>query len=191
MTLDEVESVLAVHLRGGFHVALPGVQGDEGAGVRAPGVCCVQRRDLWQLRQANYGAAKMGLVGFSNVLAIEGAKYGIRSKMIAPVARTRMTKDLLGPMAEFLDPEQVTPTLVYLASEGNPHTHEIFTAGGGRYGKDSPWVPTHVGSLGRRLCPPSRNSAEHIEEVRDLSTYEIPLSSNDEIRLVMAAMQDG
>ena len=85
--------------------------------------------------QANYGAAKAGLVGLANVLAIEGMKYGIRSNVIAPVARTRMTEDLLGPFAEMVDPNQVTPMVVYLCSEANEYTHEIFTAGGGRYGR--------------------------------------------------------
>jgi hypothetical protein len=101
-----------------------------------------------------------------------------------------MTEDLLGPLADLLDPEQVTPIVVYLASEANPHTHEIFTAGGGRYGRI--FVATNRGWFaGQKVVPTVEELAEHIDEVRDLSTYEIPLSSNDEIRLVMAAMEEG
>ena len=67
--------------------------------------------------QSNYGAAKMGLVGLSNVLALEGAKANIKSNVIYPPAATRMTEDLLGPLAGNLSPEKVTPMVVFLASE--------------------------------------------------------------------------
>ena len=52
--------------------------------------------------QTNYGAAKMGLVGFTRVLAVEGAKNNIKANAIAPVAKTRMTEELLGPLADKL-----------------------------------------------------------------------------------------
>ena len=64
--------------------------------------------------QTNYGAAKMGLVGFTRVLAVEGAKNNIKANAIAPVARTRMTEDLLGPLADGLLPENVTPIVAYI-----------------------------------------------------------------------------
>ena len=65
--------------------------------------------------QSNYGAAKFGLVGLSNVLAIEGAKANTKSNVICPIARTRMTEDLLGPLAEQLDPTLVTPMVAALS----------------------------------------------------------------------------
>lgn len=67
--------------------------------------------------QTNYGAAKMGIVGFSHVAPIEGAKTVVRINVIAPAARTRMTEQLLGPMAEELAPELVAPVSLTRAAK--------------------------------------------------------------------------
>jgi len=81
--------------------------------------------------QANYGAAKLGLVGLTHTLKIEGAKDNIKINAICPVAATRMTENLMPPqMLEMLKPEYVTPAVVYLASEDAP-TGVIVTAGAG------------------------------------------------------------
>ncbi|HEY2446035.1 MAG TPA: SDR family oxidoreductase [Rhizomicrobium sp.] len=81
--------------------------------------------------QANYGAAKLGLVGLMHTLKIEGAKDNIKVNAICPVAATRMTENLMPPqMLEMLKPEYVTPAVVYLASEDAP-TGIILTAGAG------------------------------------------------------------
>ncbi|MGI8517622.1 MAG: SDR family oxidoreductase, partial [Acidimicrobiia bacterium] len=136
---------------------------------------------------ANYGAAKAGLVGLSNVIAIEGAKYGIQSNVIAPVARTRMTEQLLGPLAELVDPLQVTPMVVFLCSEQNPFTHEIFTAGGGRYGRI--FIGTNQGWFaGSKAVPSVDDIADHLDEIRDIDAYEIPMSSNEEIMIIGRAL---
>ncbi len=81
--------------------------------------------------QTNYGAAKLGLVGFMNTLKLEGAKDNIKVNAICPVAATRMTENLMPPqMLEMLKPEYVTPGVVYLSSEDAP-TGTILTAGAG------------------------------------------------------------
>ena len=67
---------------------------------------------LGNFGQSNYGAAKMGLVGFTRVLANEGRKYNIKANAIAPVAKTRMTEELLGAVGDKLAPEEVTPVVV-------------------------------------------------------------------------------
>ncbi len=83
--------------------------------------------------QANYGAAKAGLVGLMNVLHLEGAKTNIRVNTLAPTARTAMTEALLPPdAAELLSPESVTPGLLFLASENAP-SRVILGAGAGAF----------------------------------------------------------
>ena len=83
--------------------------------------------------QANYGAAKLSLVGFMNTIKIEGQKNNVHINAIAPVAATRMTENILPPqLADRLKPEYVTPGVVYLVSEEAP-TGAILTAGAGTF----------------------------------------------------------
>ena len=83
--------------------------------------------------QANYGAAKMALVGLMQTLSIEGAKNDIRVNCLAPTAATQMTEGLLPPaMLELLKPEAVTPAMLVLAHESAP-TRTILNAGAGTF----------------------------------------------------------
>lgn len=183
MEISEIQAVLDVHLVGGFNVSLPAfrVMKEKSYGrfvftTSASGL-------FGNFGQANYGAAKAGLVGLSNVLAIEGEKYNIKSNAVAPIAKTRMTEDLLGPFAEMVAPEQVTPMVVYLCSEANESTHEIFTVGGGRYGRV--FIGTNKGWFaGTDEVPSVEDVVEHLETIRDVSDHVVPLSNNDEIMLL-------
>ncbi|MGH6957154.1 MAG: SDR family NAD(P)-dependent oxidoreductase [Caulobacteraceae bacterium] len=81
--------------------------------------------------QTNYGAAKLGLVGFMNSLKLEGQKNNVHVNAISPVAATRMTENIMpAQMSERLKPDYVTPGVVYLCSEEAP-TGAILTAGAG------------------------------------------------------------
>ena len=83
--------------------------------------------------QTNYGAAKLGLVGFMNTLKLEGQKYNVHTNALTPVAYTRMTANLMPPEAEnLLTPESVTPAAIYLISENAPNGI-ILCAGAGVY----------------------------------------------------------
>jgi NAD(P)-dependent dehydrogenase (short-subunit alcohol dehydrogenase family) len=97
--------------------------------------------------QSNYGAAKLGVVGFMNTLAQEGAKYNILVNALAPTAGTRMTEGLMSEQAfNLLTPETVTPAVLYLVAEDAP-THTILAAGAGAYAvakiveTESVWLP--------------------------------------------------
>jgi NAD(P)-dependent dehydrogenase (short-subunit alcohol dehydrogenase family) len=83
--------------------------------------------------QANYGSAKMGVIGLMNTLAQEGAKYDIKINALAPTAGTRMTEGLIPEKAfELLTPETVTPAVLFLVSEDAP-TRTILGAGAGSF----------------------------------------------------------
>ena len=83
--------------------------------------------------QTNYGAAKLGLVGFMNTLKLEGQKYNVNVNALTPVAYTRMTANLMPPEAEnLLTPESVTPAAIYLVSDKAPNG-TILCAGAGVY----------------------------------------------------------
>ena len=131
MTPDQLNPVLDVHLRGAFYVTQPAWQlmRDQGYGriINTSSGAGI----FGNFGQTNYGAAKMGLVGFTRVLAVEGAKNNIKANAIAPVALTRMTEDILGPLADKLGPEFITPVVTYLAHEDCEVTGEVYTVGGG------------------------------------------------------------
>ena len=132
MEPDLMNPVLDVHLKGAFHVTQPAwvVMREQGYGrivstSSAAGV-------FGNFGQTNYGAAKMGLVGFTRVLAVEGAKYNIKANAIAPLALTRMTENIMGGLGDKLDPGLVSPLVAYLAHEDCPVTGQLFSVGGGR-----------------------------------------------------------
>ncbi|MGB1724608.1 MAG: SDR family oxidoreductase [Ilumatobacteraceae bacterium] len=126
------DAVLEVHLRGALNLTQPAfkIMRDKGYGriVSTSSGAGV----FGNFGQANYGAAKMGLVGLTRVLAVEGARNNIRANAIAPIALTRMTEDLLGDLGQKLQPEFVAPLVTYLAHESCEASGRLFSVGGGR-----------------------------------------------------------
>ena len=133
MPFENWDAVLQVHLYGGYHViraAWPHFREQSFGRV----VVATSTSGLFgNFGQANYGAAKLGLVGLINTLALEGAKYNIHANALAPIAATRMTQDILPPeVFEKLTPEFVAPVVAYLCTEESSDTGSIFIVGGGK-----------------------------------------------------------
>lgn len=184
MTPDMLNPVLDVHLRGAFYVTQPAwqIMRDQGYGriINTSSGAGI----FGNFGQTNYGAAKMGLVGLTRVLAVEGAKNNIKANCIAPVARTRMTEDLLGAAAEKLSPELVTPVVTYLAHEECSVTGEVYSVGGGRVARV--FIGVTPGHVDPELS--AEGVRDNLDKIRDESGYEVPGNLNDEMMLAFKAM---
>lgn len=133
MTQDLLDPVLDVHLKGAFYVTRPAYihMREQGYGRI---VSTSSAAGLFgNFGQTNYGAAKAGIVGLTRVLALEGAKYGVRANVLAPIAATQMSAGLLDEDWERrLRPELVSPAVAWLAHEECAVTGEIIAAAAGR-----------------------------------------------------------
>jgi NAD(P)-dependent dehydrogenase (short-subunit alcohol dehydrogenase family) len=120
--------------------------------------------------QSNYGAAKMAVNGFINVLRFEGAKYNIRINAISPSALTRMTESLLPPdIAPYMKPELVSPAVAWLCSEECDQNGEIIAATAGGYARVQYFVTEGVQFDPERPVT-IEMIADSIDRIRDLST---------------------
>lgn len=178
---DDVAAVLGVHLQGAFHVTQPAFRHMRAQGHGRLVFTSSNAAMFGNFGQSAYAAAKGGLVGLSNVLAIEGERFGITSNVICPVARTRMTEAVIGDLAEALDPELVSPLVAYLASDECRLTHSVISAGGGHFAR----VAT---SLAAGWQAPrgatAEDLADHLDEVLDLEGSTTPRSAAEELELL-------
>jgi NAD(P)-dependent dehydrogenase (short-subunit alcohol dehydrogenase family) len=187
MTPELLGPVLDVHLKGAFYVTRPAwvhmreqgygrvVNTSSGSGI------------LGNFGQTNYGAAKMGLVGLTRVLAAEGAKYNIKVNAIAPLAKTRMTEEVMGDLVERLDPELVSPVVAWLVHEDVPVTGEVYTVGGGRVARF--FIGMTHGYYNSNLTV--EDVRDHFTEIRDEAGYTVPANPGEEFPVLFKMMKKG
>jgi NAD(P)-dependent dehydrogenase (short-subunit alcohol dehydrogenase family) len=141
--------------------------------------------------QANYCAAKLGIVGMMRVMAIEGAKAGIKVNALAPTAATRLTATA-GMSGEATEPKsaaedpmstgRVSPLVLALAHDSCPASGEIFNAGCGWISRAV--VAVNEGVLLDDFSP--EGVAAQWDAIRDASTLTVPIDATDYWRMIQA-----
>jgi NAD(P)-dependent dehydrogenase (short-subunit alcohol dehydrogenase family) len=180
LSWEDLDAVLDVHLKGAFYVSQPAFKVMKENGYGRFVFTSSNSGVFGNFGQANYGAAKMGLVGLSNVIAVEGAKAGIQSNVLMPVAATRMTEELLGDFLQYVRPELVTPLVTFLASEACTFTHEMFSAAGGRYARV--FIGLAPGWFGGQdHVPTAEDVLDNLAQIENQEGYIVPTASSDEL----------
>jgi NAD(P)-dependent dehydrogenase (short-subunit alcohol dehydrogenase family) len=203
MTAEQFEPLLDVHLRGAFHVTRPAwkVMREQGYGrilntTSAAGI-------LGNAGMSNYGSAKTGLIGFTRVLAAEGADYNIKVNAIAPIAYTRMLThsidtaeqpddpaaqavldDLVSQYLQKLDPGLVAPVAAFLTHRDCPVSGEIYTVGAGHVSRF--FIGRTKGFYSPALSV--EDVRDHLATIRDEAGYTVPGGTADEMTELFAAI---
>jgi len=175
MTYDDFESVLDVHLRGAFHVVRPAFPLMQTAGYGRVVLTSSIGGLYGNHDVANYGVAKAGMVGLSNVVALEGAAHDIKCNVIVPSAVTRMAEGIDVSKYPPMGPELVAPTVAWLSHESCSVTGEMLIAIAGRVARaaivESPGVYRPSWTI--------EEVAASIDAIRDLSDpVEFPVVPN-------------
>jgi len=174
------DAVLNVHLKGAYCVTRPvfKIMKENGYGrivmtTSAAGI-------FGNFGQANYSAAKSGIVGLSNVLKLEGAKSNIKVNILAPVAGTRLTDDIVPPQIfEKIKVDYVTPIVLYMCSDKCNDSGCIINAGAGYYSKSA-----MATSLGKNLSegdkiPTPEDVLENWDAITDMDNPKYFDQAND------------
>ena len=186
MEPDLLNPVLDVHLKGAFYVTKPAYElmreqkyGRIVSTSSAAGI-------FGNFGQTNYGAAKMGLVGFTRVLAVEGARNNIKANAIAPLALTRMTENIMGPLADKLAPEYISPIVAFLAHEDCPVSGEVYACGGGRVARI--FIGETPGYFSKDLT--LEQVRDNFEQIRNEEGYAVPGHIGEETALFVPHFKD-
>jgi len=206
MTADRFEPLVDVHLKAAFFVTRPAwkVMRERGYGrvvntTSAAGI-------LGAPRMSNYGSAKTGLIGFTRVLAAEGAELGIKVNAVAPIANTRMlersmasvaeladaealasARELMQPFFAKIDPALVAPVVAFLAHADCPVAGEIYTVGAGQVSRF--FIGRTRGYHNPALS--LEDVAANLDVIRDETGYTVPTGPADEMAELFTAIMPG
>ena len=137
--------------------------------------------------QANYGAAKMGLVGLARTLHLEGAKYDIRVNTLAPTAATRMTEELFPPeMLGLFNPENVVPAALYLVSQDSPSGAIVGAGAGVVQAAYVTLTPGYALPEGRRT---PEEVAANWDKIADRTLEIVPQSGAEQAMTILRTLQ--
>jgi NAD(P)-dependent dehydrogenase (short-subunit alcohol dehydrogenase family) len=192
ISADDWRRMRRVHLDGGFFLAQPAyrVMKEQGYGRF---VMIASSAGLFgQPLAAHYSAAKAGVFGLTNVLAVEGEAHGILANSVLPFGQSRMVWETTGsPDADeesfigAIRPELVVPIVTFLASGACTFTHRNYSAGAGRFarvfaGLGEGWIAP------RDAVPAAEDIAAHIDEVSATEPFSVPASIVDEVLAICA-----
>jgi NAD(P)-dependent dehydrogenase (short-subunit alcohol dehydrogenase family) len=185
LTPADWRRMIDVHLHGGFHLAQPAFTAMREQGYGRFVFVASSAGLFGQPHSAHYAAAKAGLVGLANVIAIEGAEHGILANTVLPFGTTRMVTETVGDIGESgflraIEPGLVVPLVVYLASRACAVTHHNYSACAGRFAR------AFVGIAEGWLAPPgtvptAEDIAAHWDAVSATDPYTVPTSIFDEV----------
>jgi NAD(P)-dependent dehydrogenase (short-subunit alcohol dehydrogenase family) len=202
LSAEDWRRMLQVHLDGGFYLSQPAYKVMAKQRYGRFVFISSSAGNFGQPMEAHYAAAKTGLVGLSNVIAIEGAAHGICSNTVLPTGFSRMVTETVGDekfLAESgfmraIRPELVVPLVVFLASRACEFTHRNYSACAGRYARV--FMGLGDGWLADAAAEPTADDIlSHIDEVSATDKFIVPDSIVDEVlevcdRLGISAMPD-
>jgi NAD(P)-dependent dehydrogenase (short-subunit alcohol dehydrogenase family) len=187
--------MINVHLDGGFHLSQAAFRVMKSQGYGRFVFIASSAGLFGQPQTAHYAAAKAGIVGLSNVIAIEGAAHGILANSVLPFGLSRMVTETIGgeqvaaefPFLRAIEPELVVPIVVFLASRACEFTHHNYSAGAGRYARV--FIGLANGWLAEPGSQPTADDvAAHLAEVSATEPFGVPASIFDEVAGICARL---
>jgi NAD(P)-dependent dehydrogenase (short-subunit alcohol dehydrogenase family) len=195
LSADDWRRMLTVHLDGGFYLSQPAYRVMKKQRYGRFVFISSSGGMFGQPMEAHYAAAKAGLVGLTNVIAIEGAEHGILANTVLPFGFSRMVTETVGdPEAlkkiGFLDvikPELVVPIVVFLASRACEFSHQNYSACAGRFARV--FVGLGQGWFAEKDSNPSADDiVAHLDEVSATEPFTVPGSIFEEVFAVAAQL---
>ena len=189
LSADDWRRMLNVHLDGSFYVSQPAFRVMKAQRYGRFVFITSSAGIFGQPLAAHYAAAKAGLLGLTNVIAIEGAEHGVLANTVLPFGYSRMVYETVPDPEQLLaesaflraiEPELVVPMVVFLASRACNLTHQSYSVGAGRYARV--FVGLAEGWLAERGSKPTADDiAAHLAQVSATESFTIPASIFDEV----------
>jgi len=180
--------MLGVHLDGGFYLSQPAFRVMKSQGYGRFVFIASSAGLFGQPLEGHYAAAKAGLLGLTNVIAIEGAQHGILANTVLPFGYSRMVTDTVrdpkflkeSGFLRAIQPELVVPIVVFLASRSCDFSHRNYSAGAGRFARV--FIGLAEGWLAEpRSNPTADDIAVHLTDVSATEPFTVPMSIFDEV----------